>query len=723
MACIYMIASAFGLDVKIGCSKTSQSLVKRFKTYIGLELVVYVWDIYYDNTREGMGWKDIEYDIHKLFTCNRIWPELEHFHLYSTDHIEWSFSNRANNLMDYYRLNITNFLLGHQNPFLRQAYQFGICTRQHRQRVPMRVEGVHGSLVYVCGCRHLYDYLARQGGLVVDGKKYFNDEIGPVNPNSLMNLTDKFLASMQEREDDTPSPCHGHSESSTEANMKDDTPSPGHGHSESSTEANMKDDTPSPRHGHSEPSAEANLTDRTQVVSYSGSAYSHNSNHTSEMNMQHGNERIESMVRNYVSGTPYLRNRRVVMTDEDDFVNQKVGTLSYPRPVDGRVDILENAGFYDKSIMTALDNRVDRESRTTAPSFTFLFSNYMQLPLSFGPLSVLFSYRLWKQGSLGDDSVFEYKVEFERPSSSAISSLVERQESLVLVKGDPLSTSKMARVQLVSFKPRDYVEAVAFLEGLCKVYASNQYPVVLAINKPHTRDHIVWDVFECEIVKDLHFKFNNDASEYQYIISCRSEWHGMNIAPSKIKTMPPFRGGSILDLEKYEEENGIKEENLSKEEVDKLLKDARRLTRRNRRNRQKHDGDQEGDESESQSSESSQLETESQAVEQRGGVDATIKGDDDDDEDDSGIDNDSRSWEDEDEDDGFDWFPNSERNDQDDGSCESSVANGSESEDDGIDDWLEPPEGTSLNERIAMWITFYGKKGNYFKVGYYYVIE
>jgi len=692
---IYLIVSAYCLNVKIGHSKSSHKLLKRFKTYSGHDMLIYVWDIYYDNRVEGMGWKTIETSIHDFFVNQRIWSDLELFHLFKSDQQDWSYCTRQNNLVDFYRLNITNFILNHTSPFLHVAYKFGITIRRIRaHKQDTGTAGVRGNLVYAKGCEDVYNWQS-------------DDEIGVVNMNNIGDMLGEFYAKFEEV---------GGSTKMMDKTFEDI----------ENDSRNVFDETPSIHAGPMNSESGANLADQTNVASYSGLYCNQISKSRSSM---HGNERIEGITDNYLDKTtPYAyRGRVVVDPDEDNVIIEKVGVGKFPYPRVERDEKLQELGFYRRAIKNPFDDRIDVTTETTVPSFTLLFSDYVRLPDRVKFDSVSFSYRLWREGKNGDESVFEFRVRFaNQPSNVVVSPITQQeslvlvkgdpltqQESLVLVKGDPLNRQKSAKVEMVSFKPRFYLEGIAVLEGLCKVYASSEYPVVLAINKPHSRDGISWDNYECSIIQQLNFKFSTDFCEFQYIILQQSQWHDPTITPSGNLAIPKFRGASITELSVYERAHGIYEVSPTDEETQKLLRLASETTRKNRHDRRKHDGELEDNGSQSQSSESSQ--ESSQAMSQAIDVYEAEGAHDEDDE--SFIDKDDSEWFDDD-----DFYPKSNENDddRDDESMGDNMSASSESDDggdDGGDDgWKEPPNGTIRQIRTALWIKFYVEKLKYRKV-------
>jgi hypothetical protein len=736
MACIYLLISALCLDVKLGCTKTSEFLHKRFQTYVGKDLLLYVWDIYYDNSIPGLGWKTIETNIHKHFANDRIWGDLEHFHLYDTNHREWSYKTRGDNKVNYYRLGITDWIMSHPSKFLPAAYEFGIRKRQQRfhfLKTNVTVEHVHGNLIFTCNCEHVYDFGAniKVKELVVDGKKHFHNEIGLVHPGSIMHLTQEFLDSF------------GNENAQSDIDGSGTTPP----HHENCDPASFGTDLV-----HFTGSSGEMFTDRTHVVQFTSGSSRHSLSSfptSKKPNMYGNNYTIERIARSCTSDTtpsmisrdrtPSIIIKGRVLDDEDmSVLKEKVGRFLIPKLDEHRDSSLSKLGFYDKDkiIKKPFDSRIDRETLTTVPSFTLLLSNYIALPPTCcqveGRRAVSLYYRLWQKGNLGNDSVYEYKVAFLETSSSVVLRSVIKGESLVLVKGDPLRNYKLSNVEIISFKPREFVEAAAILEGLCKIFASQTNEVVLTISRPHSKETIGWDKLEHKIICNLNFKWNQSFKQYQYIIPVQSEWHDDKIVASVNIEREPFKGRSMEDLFAYEDKNGIKNELLPDDEVEALLKQAKKLTRRNQRTRRQYDNDQDGDDeggskgpvgAQSQSSQESSQE--SSAVLE---VDVAVAVEDDRDDNasdsnDSFVTNDDDTMSDDDsEEDGEDDYKNDDQDDdQNDGS--DPPANNSELENDDVNGWTEPPNETPLNKRNAMWITFYGIKGQFYKVGYYYVIE
>ena len=720
-----MILSEFSLEVKIGCSRKSHGLVHRFQTYAGYHLLVYVWDIYYDNNYEGLGWHEIEMYIHNHFQEERIFPGLELFHLYRTAPKEYW--NRADNLMDFFRLKITQLIMNHRCKLVGLAYDFGIRKRAGRAHITVDNTGdIHGCLIYVHGCDNVYDRLTRAGKLVVEGKEYRNDEIGLVNSNSLMDLTQEFLNLADNRENEHEQSGEGSAMhySGVENPLGEQS-----GQGCSTIQYNFTPSSFNHRSGtsHFAPSTDIAVYSGAERACTSSMATARDEAHYSMVKYRDGaTAAIDDIARTTSSLTPgfcKLYRNRVVVSDDDEFFNQDVGLTGtnilfpYPKPNKDRGKELDKLGYYDKKLVRAFDHRVNLLHSSTLPTFTLLLSNYMQLPLNCRASHVSLSYRLWRQSRKGDDNLYEYRVEFEEPSTSAIVR-PEDQDSIVLVLGDPLHKQKMARVKIESFKVRDYLRGIAIFAGLCKIFASDEFPVILAINKPHENEGIVWDIIEEEIIVDLGFKFNRKVQQYEFPIPVQSIWQYEDIVPSEIVKLPPFRGRSMLELFEYEKENGIFEDDLPDEEVEKLLKLAKKLTLRNQRNRQKYDGEQEGYGSQSQSTELSQSQSQSQS--QSKAVEDRYGRNDNEDDDDSFIDRDEKSWDDDSGDDG--------ENDNDfwsryHGAHHSfAAASQSESEDDVDDGWVEPSQETSTNVRNAMWITFYGRKSKFHKVGDYHVI-
>ena len=113
---MYLFIAEDWRRLKIGHSKTPNIIFPRFKTALGDDMVVYVWDMFWDSLHD---WRKIEADIFYMFNMYRLYTKGELFNLYKN----------GRNLLQFYRKKITEYFKSTQT--LQRVYEWGIVKRRH----------------------------------------------------------------------------------------------------------------------------------------------------------------------------------------------------------------------------------------------------------------------------------------------------------------------------------------------------------------------------------------------------------------------------------------------------------------------------------------------------------------------------------------------------------------------------------------------------------------
>jgi hypothetical protein len=154
MGVIYLVVSNLTQFVKIGFTISSKKLYNRYKTYVGRNMLIYVWDVYYSRLRNKK-WREMESAVFKRFADYRMFDDLELFRLFDR-------GDSKKNMIEYYRQGITSYC--EEDQFRNSVYQRGKQKRaewannslsqeaasQHSQSVSLIEDAKGGNLITNC---------------------------------------------------------------------------------------------------------------------------------------------------------------------------------------------------------------------------------------------------------------------------------------------------------------------------------------------------------------------------------------------------------------------------------------------------------------------------------------------------------------------------------------------------------------------------------------------